>query len=334
MAVRATKHATPRGGLPSPKHVKPGQVGVKQIPVSQLAANPHNPRYLFDEEPLKELRDSIARVGVLVPLTVYWSARSKRWVILDGQRRWMCAQELGQSTVPCNQVAEPSLVENIVTMFQIHKLREDWQLMPTALKLELLIKETGEHRDRHLAVLTGLDVAVVVRCKKLLTFSRRHQDMMLTPSPGDRIKADFFIELYAVLSDRAVRKMPWFRREDFTDRMLEKYKAKAGLRSVTDFRTIKQHVNNAVKAKREKLITKRLKEFSERDDLGLSHLLLPEAASTAEARAVAKLATSLSSKLETLETERVYGEAALWKELQGLLVLIRKTLIAAGFRVQ
>src|SRR5436190_20131769 len=104
----------------------------------------------------------------------------------------MCAQDVDLKTIPVNQVAEPTLVQNIVTMFQIHKLREDWELMPTALKLEILMDELRERRDKQLADLTGLDQAVVVRCKKLLSFSRKYQDMMLVPDPSERIKADFF----------------------------------------------------------------------------------------------------------------------------------------------
>src|SRR5438132_8043376 len=90
--------------------------GVKRIPTSQLFPNPHNPRALFDKLPMESLRDSIKRLGILVPLTVYWESAKNRYVILDGQRRWMCAQDVGLRKVPVNQVAEPDLVQNIVTM--------------------------------------------------------------------------------------------------------------------------------------------------------------------------------------------------------------------------
>ena len=166
-------------------------IGVKTVRTDLLNPNPHNPRMLFDREDLRILQDSIKRVGILVPLTVYMEARSKKYFILDGQRRWMCAKAVGLESVPVNEVSEPSLIQNIVTMFQIHKLRKDWELMPTALKLELLMSELNERREKRLAALTGLDEAVVVRCKKLLSYSKRFQDMMLRPSPEDRVKADF-----------------------------------------------------------------------------------------------------------------------------------------------
>src|SRR5689334_3112383 len=110
-----------------PNHLGTKHQGVKEIPIGQLHSNPHNPRVLFDKLPMDALRDSVKRLGILVPLTVYWETAKKRYVILDGQRRWMCAKDVGLRTVPVNRVAEPNLVQNVVTMFQIHKLRQDWE---------------------------------------------------------------------------------------------------------------------------------------------------------------------------------------------------------------
>src|ERR1017187_4140015 len=224
-------------------------IGVTTLPTEKLKPNPHNPRMLFDRADLDVLRESIRRVGILVPLTVYREKSTGDYVILDGQRRWMCAQDVGLKTIPVNEVAEPTTVQNIVTMFQIHKLRKDWELMPTALKLELLMRELNEKREKRLAELTGLDEAVVVRCKKLLSYKPKYQDMMLDADPDKRIPADFFIELYAVRNDREVNKFAWFDRDTFTDDMLKKSKEK-GIKSVTDFRIVKQYINNAVKAKK------------------------------------------------------------------------------------
>jgi len=110
------------------------------------------------------------------------------------------------------RLPEPTLVQNIVTMFQIHKLRKDWELMPTALKLELLMQELEEKNEKRLAELTGLDEAVVSRCKKLLSYDKRYQDTMLNPDPDKRMKADVFIELYTVRNDRTVNKLTGSRR--------------------------------------------------------------------------------------------------------------------------
>src|ERR1700687_4604963 len=241
-------------------------IGVRSLSTDKLKANPHNPRTLFDREDLHVLRESIKRVGILVPLTVYKEESTGNFVILDGQRRWMCAQRVKLKEIPVNEVAEPTLVQNIVTMFQIHKLRKDWELMPTALKLELLMRELGEKKEKRLAELTGLDEAVVVRCKKLLSYNKRDKEPMLDADPNKQRKADFFIELYAVRNDREVKKFSWFNKDKFTDDMLRKVEEK-GIKSVTDFRIVKQYINNAVKAKKTPAISKRLQEFAEQPSL-------------------------------------------------------------------
>lgn len=310
-------------------------VGVKTLPTGKLQANPYNPRMLFDNVPMRTLEESINRVGILVPLTVYQRRSDGQFIILDGQRRWICAQKLQVPTVPVNQVAEPSLVQNIVTMFQIHKLRADWELMPTALKLELLMKELKEQSERKLAELTGLDVAMVTRCKKLLSYSEEFQDLMLDPDPDKRVKADFFIELYPFLHDRVVIKMPGYTVTKLTLKMLEKYQSpEGGIKAVTDFRRAKQHITNARKAGKLSALSRKLKEFVERIDLTPDHLLIPTADVSAQARSLHSKVQKLQEELKELDVEAYVGEEDLWTALETLLQRIRKCLDAAGRRVK
>jgi ParB/RepB/Spo0J family partition protein len=308
-------------------------IGVKKIKTTELDANPHNPRMLFDKIPLESLKDSISRVGILVPLTIYRESKSNRHIILDGQRRWICAKSLGLETVPVNEVEEPSLVQNIVTMFQIHKLREDWELMPTALKLELLVKETKDSNNRRLAALTGLDEAVVVRCKKLLSYEKKYQNMMLDPNPEQRTKADFFIELYPVRHDRNVRRFDWFKPIQFTDQMIAKMDAK-GLKAVTDFRVVKQHINNAVKAGRIKTISNRLKAFAEDPKATVDTLAVEAAESHKLARDITKDVYKLLDELDEIDVDLMYGEKAMWDSMEKLMEQLKALLLKADRRLR
>lgn len=307
-------------------------IGVRDLKTDELNANPHNPRMLFDRIDMSPLQESIARVGILVPLTVYKEKKTGRYFILDGQRRWMCAQAVGLDTVPVNEVTEPTLVENIVTMFQIHKLRRDWELMPTALKLELLMEKVKDKSERRLAALTGLDQAVVVRCKKLLSFPRRYQDMMLDADPDKRIKADFFIELHPVLHDKQIKKYDWFKPTAFTDAMLKKHNSRA-LRSVTEFRYVKQQLNNSVKANRVGLMGRRLKEFTAEPSLPVAHLAIDTIQTATSARKLAKSAKDLYDAIDSIDTDEYYGETELWSALERLSDVIRKRLKQLGRRV-
>lgn len=309
-------------------------IGVKNVRTEDLLANPHNPRRLFDRVDLEPLKASIQKSGILVPLTVYREAATGKYRILDGQRRWICAGELELSKVPVNEVEEPTLVQNIVTMFQIHKLRRDWELMPTALKLQVLMDETKDAADSRLAALTGLDVAVVVRCKKLLSFDRRYQNMMLDIDKKKRIKADFFIELYSVVTDRYVKKFDWFKRNDFTDRMLEKHKAGV-IKAVTEFRAVKQHITNAVKANRIGTMSKRLESFAQKKDLGVDSLQVENARVAMLSRTITKNASKLlESVAEIGDVDQFYGERAMWDALNKLSNAIRAKLRKAGRRLE
>ena len=236
-------------------------------------------------------------------------------------------------TVPVNEVQEPTLVQNIVTMFQIHKLREDWELMPTALKIELLMKETKDSNNKRVAALTGLDDAVVVRCKKLLSYEKKYQNMMLDPNPEQRTKADFFIELYPVRHDRSVRKFDWFKPVHFTDQMIAKMDAK-GLKAVTDFRIVKQHINNAVKAGRTKTISSRLKAFADDPKATVDTLAVEAAESHRLASEITKEAYKVLDQLGEIDVELMYGEKAMWDSLEKLMERIKALLLKADRRLQ
>lgn len=308
-------------------------IGVRHIPTDSLQPNPHNPRVLFDKQPLDVLRTSIKLSGILVPLTVYRDSKKGHYVILDGQRRWVCAQQIGMKEVPVNEVAEPTLVQNIVTMFQIHKLREDWELMPTALKIELLMKEVDDRNDARLAELTGLEEAVVVRCKKLISYEKEFQDMMLDPNPDKRMKADFFIELYSVIHDRDVIRFDWFARKKFIKQMLDKYLVEPRtIKAVTDFRLIKQHITNARRIKALAKFSQRLRKFAEVHETPVEYLEIEEASVHAEAKGLVKKITSLEVAIEEMDVEELYGEEQLWQSVRRLINVLEKKLHEADKR--
>src|SRR5205085_8800123 len=296
----AIQRYSPRTASPAPPNA-PARPKPQTVATSSLKANPHNPRLLFDRKPLDTLKESIQKVGILVPITVYRATGEDQYTILDGQRRWICAQELGLSEVPINEVAEPDVAQNIVTMFQIHKLRKDWELMPTALKLEVLMRELNERRDKVLADLTGLNVAVVVRCKKLLTYPNKYRNMMLVANPKDRIKADFFIELYPILTDRVLDIRGTAARDHVTAIMLDKYlNKKSGFKSLTDFRKIKSFVSIARSAGKEEEVRARFRQLLESDSIDIASLEIDAARVHREAVRLAEIAQDLASAVRAV----------------------------------
>lgn len=137
----------------------------------QVAPNPENPRLIFREDELRGLQESIALQGILVPLSVFQDG--KRFVILDGERRWRCAIKLGLERVPAIVQPKPDRLQNIMMMFAIHNARRDWDPLPTALKVQELENEFAKRQGRapteiELAELASLSRGEVRRLKNLL----------------------------------------------------------------------------------------------------------------------------------------------------------------------
>ncbi len=95
---------------------------VRLIEPQKLERNPENPLLIFRPEELQELESSIAKQGILVPLTVFEDKHT--YFILDGERRWRCALTLGLQKVPVIIQPKPDRMENIMMMFAIHNARK------------------------------------------------------------------------------------------------------------------------------------------------------------------------------------------------------------------
>jgi len=71
----------------------------RRIPVGQISRNPGQPRRIFDRDALEQLADSIARFGVITPLTV--RKADGGYELIAGERRLRAAKLAGLSAVPC-----------------------------------------------------------------------------------------------------------------------------------------------------------------------------------------------------------------------------------------
>jgi len=155
--------------------------------------------------------------------------------------------------------------------------------------------------------------------------------MMLDADPKKRVKADFFIELYPVRNDREVSKFEWFNKDRFTDSMLDKFE-QGGMKSVTDFRVVKQYINNAVNAKKTSTISKRLRELADQPTLSPDHLNIESAKIAAAAKKILKSTDTLYTQINDIDIDEFFGEETMWAHLESLANLIREKLKALGRR--
>src|SRR5712692_5056765 len=155
---------------------------LRTIPVDSIDKNPENPRTVFRPGELEELLESIRRYGVQVPIAVY--KEKGRYVLIDGERRWRCCVKLNKKEIPALVQEKPDALTNLLLMFNIHALREQWDLLTIALKLPVIIKLLTKELERspkeaELAQRTGLPRGVIRRCRLLTDLPKKYQDTLL-----------------------------------------------------------------------------------------------------------------------------------------------------------
>lgn len=184
---------------------------VRLLPPKSIERNPDNPRLIFHQDELDALEQSIAKQGILVPLTVYRDGRTH--YLLDGERRWRCSIKLGLSAVPVIIQPKPDRMRNIMMMFAIHKAREDWDPLPTAYKLIDLENEYERRNGRkpteaELAGVSSLSRGEIRRLKKILSLPQDELDLLMAelekPRGAQEITADQVLE--ATKGAEALRK--------------------------------------------------------------------------------------------------------------------------------
>ncbi|HTR25012.1 MAG TPA: ParB N-terminal domain-containing protein [Terriglobales bacterium] len=214
------------------------------LEVGDIKPSTNNPRLLFDAPKLETLKSNIRRHGVLVPITVYRPKGQSKYSILDGERRYKCVKDLLEEGVrvppiPANVVQPPDPVSHLLYMFSIHNLRQQWELMPTALGLKVVMETLGTEDPNELSRLTSLSSPQIERCKILLSFDERFQKLSLDPDPKKRIPANFWIEAYPVIN-LCMEQLPEVAklgRDSVIEKLVERYRD-GFIKSVTHFRTV------------------------------------------------------------------------------------------------
>lgn len=167
---------------------------LRELNVADVVPNDRNPRLDFPQDELDRLTDSIDQEGVLVPIVVY--PKDGKFVLVDGERRFRCARDLGHVKIPALLTTERSEREVLQQMFNIHLIREPWRDIPTAKALQRLAEEINESEgrdpnDNELRVLTGLSIERVRQLRYVVTLPDERQDYIRE----ETIPLNFFWEL-------------------------------------------------------------------------------------------------------------------------------------------
>jgi len=190
---------------------------------------------------------SIAKLGIQVPIAVYWDDDDDIYRLIDGERRWRCSKKLNLQSMPALVQEKPTTLDNLLMMYNIHALREQWDYFTIASKLERIIELYEEENGRlptetALSEATGLARGQIRRCQLLLDLPVRFKDQLMAelelPRSQQKLSEDLFIEMERAVKT-VVNRIPEFRDdiEHIRDTLVEKYKS-GKISAVTDFRQL------------------------------------------------------------------------------------------------
>ena len=236
---------------------------VHQIKPNEIIPNAENPRMIFYTEDLDILRKSIKKNGILVPLTVFKRLGAKKWTILDGERRWRCAQELKLKLIPANEIPPPTKRQNILLMFNIHKVREEWELVPTALKLQMLMRMMPNASERELSEMTGMTRPRVKNCIRILRFPKKYLDLTLVADKSRRIRGEFFSQLEEALEKLTKEDLKeiGITKNGIIDIMIKKYQNGEFTNLISEFRTLRKVITSPTKGIDKKHVHKSIRTY-------------------------------------------------------------------------
>jgi len=138
---------------------------IHNLDISQVQANPLQPRGMITPDSLMDLVDSIREHGIIEPLIIAHTPAG--YQLIAGERRWRAAKLAGLSTVPCiiketspQGMLEMAIVENVQ--------RTDLNAVDRAKAFERLIEEF-DLSNSEISKRIGKSPAYISNTLKLLT---------------------------------------------------------------------------------------------------------------------------------------------------------------------
>lgn len=145
-----------------------------QLPVKDIASNPHQPRKQFDKEKIQTLSESIQNDGVLQPIVV--RKVGDRYELIMGERRLHAARLAGVPNVPAI-VRDVEEVDTLRLALVENLQRENLNPIEVARAYRELIDEFGLSQNE-LAKFVSKDRSSVANTLRLLSLPKKIQTLI------------------------------------------------------------------------------------------------------------------------------------------------------------
>lgn len=150
----------------------------QDLSLDKLECDPNQPRKDFGTEgDANALLQNIAEAGIEVPLAVMVVAPD-RYIILDGHRRYKCAQKLKLPTVPCRIYEKLSPAEIERKRYNIQNNRRPWRPLERSNAIERIKEAAGLRSEKEVADFLGMSISVVNCSLRLRREKMEYIEMM------------------------------------------------------------------------------------------------------------------------------------------------------------
>lgn len=147
-ATPSTTDATPDASTDQPA----AQSALRLLPISQIRANPYQPRQEFHPEELADLEASLRANGLLQPITVRPAPNASGFELIAGERRFRAATRLGWTEIPA--IVRETDDRTLLTLAMVENLQR--------ADLDPIEEADGYHRLMEEFALSQQEVADVV----------------------------------------------------------------------------------------------------------------------------------------------------------------------------
>jgi ParB family chromosome partitioning protein len=174
---------------------------VINLDICLIEKNPYQTRYLFDEEQMEELRDSIREHGVVQPIVVRPGKEEGRYILVLGERRLRASKMAGKESIPAvirrvgpQQAAEMTVLENV--------MREDLNPLEQAEAFRVLSREF-QMTQTQIAERIGVSREKVTNYMRLLRLPKTAMEHLL----GGRLSFSDCREILALDDPEEIEKL-------------------------------------------------------------------------------------------------------------------------------
>ncbi len=127
-----------------------------ELPMKQVERDPHQPRKDFGTKgESNKLMKSIKEYGIEEPIKVS-QVEEDRYIIMDGHRRYICAQELGLKMVPCRVYPKMPEGEFETRRYEMQNNRRAWNALERSEALDRIKNAVGLRTNHEVADWLGM----------------------------------------------------------------------------------------------------------------------------------------------------------------------------------